>query len=328
MGQRRVQRRRARPPWRAPSRGPCSAPSSAAGCRTCRRCSRSRRCSPSWCRSSSRATPSANRGFPIPAAPPCDWVLMVASGLLGVGIGQSLFYRAVPVIGVATSTSIGLLIPLLAAVVSWLAFGERLSAHPDRGRVPARARKLVRHPPAPQRAEVSGTARPRHFPKTPARWYRGRHGYSGPAAPARRGPGPLGLRGGAARDRERAPRRVRGRPPRRRARQRHRAEARRGRRAAALPHARRPHGRDRPDRLGHREGLPARHPHRRLRPPRALRPAGHGARPARAPRHGGERAAALHRPRRAREARADRASCSSTWACRPTRSSATCASAT
>ncbi|OHD73624.1 MAG: hypothetical protein A2177_12865 [Spirochaetes bacterium RBG_13_68_11] len=69
-----------------------------------------------------------HRGFPIPPAPPIDWVLMVVSGLIGVGIGQSLFYRAVPVIGVATSTSIGLLIPLLATVISWLAFGERLSA--------------------------------------------------------------------------------------------------------------------------------------------------------------------------------------------------------
>ncbi len=69
----------------------------------------------------------ASRGFPVPDAPPLHWVLMIASGLLGVGLGQSLFYRAVPVIGVATSTSIGLLIPLLAAVVSWIAFGERLS---------------------------------------------------------------------------------------------------------------------------------------------------------------------------------------------------------
>ena len=68
----------------------------------------------------------ANRGFPVPAAPPIDWVLMVASGLIGVGLGQSLFYRAVPVIGVATSTSIGMLIPLLSTVVSWLAFGETL----------------------------------------------------------------------------------------------------------------------------------------------------------------------------------------------------------
>jgi drug/metabolite transporter (DMT)-like permease len=70
---------------------------------------------------------AANRGFPLPSAPPLDWIVMVASGLIGVGIGQSLFYRAVPVIGVATSTSIGLLIPLAAAVISWLAFGERLA---------------------------------------------------------------------------------------------------------------------------------------------------------------------------------------------------------
>jgi len=69
----------------------------------------------------------ANGGFPLPAVPPADWALLVASGLIGIGIGQSLFYRAVPVIGVATSTAIGLLIPLLAAVISWLAFGERLS---------------------------------------------------------------------------------------------------------------------------------------------------------------------------------------------------------
>jgi drug/metabolite transporter (DMT)-like permease len=70
---------------------------------------------------------AANRGLPVPSALPVDWIVMVASGLIGVGVGQSLFYRAVPVIGVATSTSIGLLIPLAAAVISWLVFGERLS---------------------------------------------------------------------------------------------------------------------------------------------------------------------------------------------------------
>lgn len=68
----------------------------------------------------------ANRGIPFPAAPPQAWALMLGSGLVGIVIGQSLFYRAVPVIGVATSTSLGLLIPLVAGVGSWLAFGERL----------------------------------------------------------------------------------------------------------------------------------------------------------------------------------------------------------
>lgn len=69
-----------------------------------------------------------HQGFPIPAAPPIDWILMVASGLIGVGLGQSLYYRAVPVIGVATSSSLSFLIPFAASLISWLAFGERLSA--------------------------------------------------------------------------------------------------------------------------------------------------------------------------------------------------------
>ncbi len=69
-----------------------------------------------------------HRGFPIPPAPPVDWIMMVASGLIGVGLGQSLYYRAVPVIGVATSSSLSLLIPFAAGLVSWLAFGERLTA--------------------------------------------------------------------------------------------------------------------------------------------------------------------------------------------------------
>ncbi len=69
-----------------------------------------------------------HRGFPIPSAPPIDWVVLIASGLIGVGLGQSLFYRALPVIGVATSSSLGLLLPFIASVMSWLAFGEKLSA--------------------------------------------------------------------------------------------------------------------------------------------------------------------------------------------------------
>jgi drug/metabolite transporter (DMT)-like permease len=67
------------------------------------------------------------RSLPLVAAPPQAWALMAASGLVGIAIGQSLFYRAVPVIGIATSASLGLLIPLVALVASWLAFGERLS---------------------------------------------------------------------------------------------------------------------------------------------------------------------------------------------------------
>ncbi len=64
----------------------------------------------------------------LPDAPPRDWALLFASGLVGIGLGQSLFYRAVPVIGVATSSSLSFLIPFAASLISWLAFGERLSA--------------------------------------------------------------------------------------------------------------------------------------------------------------------------------------------------------
>jgi drug/metabolite transporter (DMT)-like permease len=66
-------------------------------------------------------------GFPVPAAPAGHWLLLVSSALLAIALGQSLFYKAVPVIGVSASTSISLLMPLLAAGVSYLAFGETLT---------------------------------------------------------------------------------------------------------------------------------------------------------------------------------------------------------
>ena len=69
----------------------------------------------------------AHVGFPIPVAPPLHWFVLIASGLLGVGLGQSLFYRAVPVLGIAVSSSINLLTPFLASAVSYLVYGERLT---------------------------------------------------------------------------------------------------------------------------------------------------------------------------------------------------------
>lgn len=70
---------------------------------------------------------AAHSGLPIPRAPASDWVVMIASGLLAIGLGQSLYYRAVPVLGVAVCSSIGLLVPLLASLVSLAAFGDRLA---------------------------------------------------------------------------------------------------------------------------------------------------------------------------------------------------------
>jgi len=69
----------------------------------------------------------AHRGLPIPKAPVPDWILMISSGLLAIGLGQSLYYRAVPVLGIAVCSSIGLLVPLLASVVSYVVYGDALA---------------------------------------------------------------------------------------------------------------------------------------------------------------------------------------------------------
>jgi drug/metabolite transporter (DMT)-like permease len=70
----------------------------------------------------------AHGGLPIPRAPASDWILMTASGLLAIGLGQSLYYRAVPILGIAVCSSIGLLVPLLASLVSYVAHGDRLAS--------------------------------------------------------------------------------------------------------------------------------------------------------------------------------------------------------
>jgi drug/metabolite transporter (DMT)-like permease len=66
-------------------------------------------------------------GVHLPAAPPGAWVVLVLSGLVGVGLGHSLYYRCMPVLGLAVSSSLSLLIPLLVVVASRLVFGERLT---------------------------------------------------------------------------------------------------------------------------------------------------------------------------------------------------------
>jgi drug/metabolite transporter (DMT)-like permease len=47
--------------------------------------------------------------------------------LLAIGLGHSLFYRSIAVRGVSVSTSLGLLTPLIASLVSYAAFGDALS---------------------------------------------------------------------------------------------------------------------------------------------------------------------------------------------------------
>lgn len=63
----------------------------------------------------------------FPQAPPAIWALLVVSGLVGVGVGHALYYRAVGVLGLALSSSLTLLIPLLVGVASFLLFREKLT---------------------------------------------------------------------------------------------------------------------------------------------------------------------------------------------------------
>ena len=67
-------------------------------------------------------------GFLIPKAPVSIWALMLLSGFIGVGLGQSLYYRSVPVLGISTASSLGLLTPFLAGLVSYFVFREMLTA--------------------------------------------------------------------------------------------------------------------------------------------------------------------------------------------------------
>jgi drug/metabolite transporter (DMT)-like permease len=67
-------------------------------------------------------------GLRFPQAPAGDWAVLVLSGLIGVGLGHSLYYSAVPVVGVTVSSGLGLLVPLLAGVLSIVLFGERFGA--------------------------------------------------------------------------------------------------------------------------------------------------------------------------------------------------------
>ncbi len=63
----------------------------------------------------------------VPAAGARTWLLLAASSLAGLGIAYPLYYAALPRLGLALSSGIGLLIPLLVSVFSALVLKERLS---------------------------------------------------------------------------------------------------------------------------------------------------------------------------------------------------------
>ena len=63
-------------------------------------------------------------GFTIPSAPPHIWALLVVSGIIGIGVGHTLYYTSIPILGLATSSGLNLLIPFITGLLSFVVFGE------------------------------------------------------------------------------------------------------------------------------------------------------------------------------------------------------------
>lgn len=66
-------------------------------------------------------------GFTIPQAPAGTWLILITSGFVGIGIGHSFYYMALPVIGVATTSTLNLLIPFIVGLLSFLIYAETLT---------------------------------------------------------------------------------------------------------------------------------------------------------------------------------------------------------
>jgi drug/metabolite transporter (DMT)-like permease len=68
-----------------------------------------------------------NRGLHLPDAPIFMWLLMLASGIIGVGVAHSAYYFSVPTLGVALCATLDLSRPFLAGIISFLVFKESLT---------------------------------------------------------------------------------------------------------------------------------------------------------------------------------------------------------
>jgi drug/metabolite transporter (DMT)-like permease len=71
---------------------------------------------------------AAGGGRLIPQAPLYMWIVMASSGLIGVALGHTLYYKSVPVLGVATAAGLDLLRPFVVGIISYLLFRERLTS--------------------------------------------------------------------------------------------------------------------------------------------------------------------------------------------------------
>jgi len=67
------------------------------------------------------------RGMPAPGIPLRAWIVLALSGILGIGAGYTFYFTAIPGIGVTVASSLGLLIPLVTAVFSYMILGELLT---------------------------------------------------------------------------------------------------------------------------------------------------------------------------------------------------------
>lgn len=68
-----------------------------------------------------------NRGLRLPDASVYMWILMIVSGIIGVGLAHTFYYYSVPFLGVALCASLDLTRPFLAGIISFLMFGESLT---------------------------------------------------------------------------------------------------------------------------------------------------------------------------------------------------------
>jgi drug/metabolite transporter (DMT)-like permease len=58
---------------------------------------------------------------------PLGIIVLFGSGILCVGIAQSIYYRSIDLIGVSLSQILTLVIPLIVGIISFLMYGERLT---------------------------------------------------------------------------------------------------------------------------------------------------------------------------------------------------------
>ncbi len=60
------------------------------------------------------------------SVPASAWIQLGVSGVIGIGLGYSFYYQAIKGLGVTMTSSLGLGIPLVTMLISFIVFGERL----------------------------------------------------------------------------------------------------------------------------------------------------------------------------------------------------------